>query len=456
MVLKAHGIEEVSYHTVFNVLRNGDAKAIHVAGARGLRQYNNTQTMQIKRKSPTRPLLYASVDGWTAELLYQENGVYHNRLVVVVVLDPFNDYPLGYAIGERENVALIKQAMRNAIKHSAEMFGQMYTPYQVQSDRYGIKQLTPFYEAMTKYFTPAAVGNSKAKKIEPYFNIINHKYCQFEPNWGGHNVTSDPNNQPNVEWLDKNKKNMKTKTDVIRQIENIMEAERAIKGLQYKTKFIERTDDQKILLSEEQYYYLLGEVTKLPSRVHPMGITPQINNQEYYFDTFDHKLRQLSHLKFFTHYDPGDMSQCLAVSECSQFRLLLQEKYQPAMALADKAEYDSEYLKQVRDFNKTRKEDLTQKRIAAMTDAQELIESADKAALLRQEETALKLMFTYSGQQKEAIQNAKRLGTSKPEVPVEITTVEIERKAEQQRAKTIAEQHEEYLNSKIDFDQYLD
>src|SRR5690606_26207773 len=98
------------------------------------------------------------LDGWDVELLYQDtktdkkgNSVttYHNRLTVVAVLDPVNNYPIGYAIGTHETPALIKSAVQNAIQHSKALFGEYYMPYQLQSDRYSIKSLTPLYNALS-------------------------------------------------------------------------------------------------------------------------------------------------------------------------------------------------------------------------------------------------------------------------------------------------------------------
>ncbi|HHT9079692.1 TPA: hypothetical protein ACT5CJ_002484, partial [Flavobacterium psychrophilum] len=72
----------------------------------------------------------------------------------------YNKYPIGYAIGSHESPELIKEAMRNAINHTAELFGQRFNPRQLQSDNYQSKTLTPVYEACTKYYTPAKVKNA--------------------------------------------------------------------------------------------------------------------------------------------------------------------------------------------------------------------------------------------------------------------------------------------------------
>jgi len=109
-------------------------KRITEPGRRGTKHYQNTFSMQVKRSRPNAPLYYWTADGWVAELLYQKTTVtkkgrvttYHHRLTVVVILDAFNNYPVGYAIGERECPELIQEALRNAVNHTKELFGQRY------------------------------------------------------------------------------------------------------------------------------------------------------------------------------------------------------------------------------------------------------------------------------------------------------------------------------------------
>ena len=74
------------------------------ASREGKRAYANTITMQVDRERPDMPLKMWSLDGWTAELYYQESvpgqgKTYWKRLVVEIVVDVMNDYPIGYAIG---------------------------------------------------------------------------------------------------------------------------------------------------------------------------------------------------------------------------------------------------------------------------------------------------------------------------------------------------------------------
>lgn len=118
------------------------------AGRLGDTEFRNRLAMQVKRRRPKFPLYMWSLDGWVCELLFQEYAdgatTYHNRLVVEVVLDPCVNYPIGYAIGRQEDTALIKAALKDAVNHTAELFGRRYRAHQVQSDRFAIKKMTPF------------------------------------------------------------------------------------------------------------------------------------------------------------------------------------------------------------------------------------------------------------------------------------------------------------------------
>lgn len=82
---------------------------------------------------------------------------------MVVVLDVFNDYPIGYAVGSHECPELIKAALRNAAIHSRELMGEMLRAYQIQSDRYAIKTMHDLYAVMGGKVTPAQAHNAKSK-----------------------------------------------------------------------------------------------------------------------------------------------------------------------------------------------------------------------------------------------------------------------------------------------------
>ena len=147
---------------------------VTAGGRLGETRFRNQKSMLVKRSRPTAPLLYWTMDGWVSELLYQKtetrNGrtitTYTNRLTIVIVLDPCLNYPVGYAIGERETPELIKAALRDAANHTAELFGCRYYSNQIQSDNYGRGTLKPLYQIMSDIYTPARAHNAKSKVID--------------------------------------------------------------------------------------------------------------------------------------------------------------------------------------------------------------------------------------------------------------------------------------------------
>lgn len=441
IIFSKNGWPEVSHGTVYNVMKaNGH---ITMPGARGQRAYNNEIAMQVKRRRPQFPLQYFTLDGWTVELLYQDKGSYNNRLVVVVILDAMNNYPVGYAIGERENAELIKEANRNALLHIQELFGNTYRPWQLQSDHYALKTLTPFYEAMSHLHTPAAVGNAKSKVIEPYFKDLNKNYCQRHWNWSGFNITSSKKNQVNAEMLDKVKQSLPNKEAVINQIHAIFYQERSLKCKQYMQQWQACPDEEKALLNREDRLMIFGTPTGYTNSITGAGLTPTICGQLRYYDTFDPNFRALQHLSFQVIYDKDDPSAILAISEDNKHRFVLNEKRMVAMDIRSASDADHQYLSEVRAFNKARREEIIETYVKDAEIVEKVI-AHTPLALDDYNEATLKLMFTHKGQQKEKLQDAKGLKATPAPLPLQPPT------ADWQAVQT------QYLQSKTDFNQYLD
>lgn len=455
IIFKKNGWPEVSQSTVYNYLRKYDT--ILLPGKRGAREYHNTRAMQIDRKRPDYPLYMVTLDGWTVELLYQEHNqdegktTYENRLVMVVVLDPSENYPLGYAIGDRENTALIRQACRNAELHIKELFGDYYRPWQIQSDHYGLKTMTPFYNGLGYLFTPAAVGNAKSKVIEPYFKYLNKNHCQYHYNWGGFGVKARKESQPNAEYLNKIKQSFPDKAGVIRQIVAMMEYERANKINAFMARWNSTVEDDKVVMNREQWLRVFGYWTGETNSIEGKGLHPAIEGQKLWFDTFNPKFRELDRYKWKVLYDKDDLSSILAVSEDDKYSFLLEHKRQIDMSVRGQIEGDSEHRSAVQQFNKERREEIIQ---IAARDAELVDEVINNTplALDDYQEARLKLMFTYSGQQKERIQDAKKLGIARKAKSIE----QKQEKAEQKELMNVMEeQRKAYLNTKVDINKYV-
>lgn len=339
------------------------------AGTRGLTNFEHQKMMQVKRKKPSLPMLFWSMDGWNTELAYQKTSInkkghkettYHHRLTAVMIVDVFNYYIVGYAIGERENPNLIREALKNAINHTKELFGERYKPYQLQSDNYQIKNLESAYKSATKFFTPARVGNAKAKPIEPFFDRFNEEYFQkmLVPNWTGHNITSRSENQPSESMLRANSKNFPDKLGAKMQIINAINQDRNKKVQAYIENWQKLPVNDRIVYPLNQFLRQFGSTTGYTNKLTGTGITPTINGELYYYENFDLNFRKYGHIDWCLYYDETDLSQVLAVNAESRngklvdvvdtMEFVLEQKYEPAMALYDQQDgKDMEFVHKV-------------------------------------------------------------------------------------------------------------
>lgn len=341
-------------------------------GRLGETKFRNTKTMQFKRSRPTTPFLMWTLDGWVAELLYQDSKedsrgrtrTYTNRLCLEVVLDPCCDYPIGYAIGCHENGELIKAALRNAAEHSKELFGEMLRPVQIQSDNFlkGNEELKNVYLSMCEKYTPAKPKNAKSKVIEPYFGYLNKKYGKKWNNWSGFGITTNPDRQPNSEALNKIRKSFPDKAGTVRQIEAIIEWERKEKRAQFVAMMEKLKPEHRVQLSRESFLLNFGAETGYTNALEGSGLKPTLLGMKRTYDCFDINFRKHAHVKWTVKYDPNDLHEVLAISEDGGKRFMLTEKYIQPMALADRKPGDAEEMAKVHAFNKQLEESITKER----------------------------------------------------------------------------------------------
>ena len=360
------GWKEISTGTVANWREKLELATY--AGRRGENAFNNAKAMQHRRKRPSTAMLMWSADGWDVELLYQKTTTdkkghsvttYSNRLTVVVILDTCCNYPIGYAIGDYENPDLIKEALKNAVNHTKELFGQRYRTCQFQSDHYALKALTPTYQAVGDKVIPAQVKNAKAKPVERYFLSLNKNYCQYMPNWSGFGVTSRKESQPNVDQLNKMRGTFPDEEGCKQQIAMIISKERLRKHKGYMKLFEAMAEENKLPMSDESYLLEFGASTGYTNALQSNGLQPRINGERHTYDCFDLKFRELGHVKWSVRYDEEDLSKVLAVSEDGEYRFMMEEKYMQPMALADRKEGDGAELARVNQFNRELKEHCT-------------------------------------------------------------------------------------------------
>lgn len=406
---------------------------VTAGGRLGATRFRNQKTMQVKRSRPTLPLLYWTMDGWTAELLYQKtvtrkkkNGneyqvtTYTNRLTLVLVLDPCLNYPIGYAIGEQETPELIKAALRNAANHTAELFGTRYRVNQLQSDNYGRGNLTPTYQVMGDKYTPARAHNAKAKVVEPFFGYFNKKYCQLCNNWSGFGITSNKNLQPNSEFLNKNRHSFPAEEECRQQLTTFVEMERAGKRAEYVKLFAGLPEERRLPLSNEQYLLTFGAETGCQNAIEGTGLRPTIGGIKRDYDCYNPKFREYAHVRWAVKYDPDNLDNVLAVNEDGSLRFMLERKHVQPMALAERTEGDAEQLARVQQFNKQLEGDLTERFALAQGKVDQLFN--DNPQL----DVATRLLLCDSKGQNKNNKQTRRLQAHEVEdvEAIEVTTVQ--------------------------------
>jgi hypothetical protein len=371
--------------------------------------------MQVTCKRPTGAMLYWTVDGWKAELAFQEkrgrkdsNGnevgydtVYHERPMVIFVLDPCCNYIAGYAIGRKETPALITEAMRNAYRHVKELFGARYRVYQTQSDNYGKGCLKPMYTEASNIYTPAERGNAKSKAVERFNHWFNMEYLRYFDNWTGHGVKAKETNQPNGEFKELIKKNYPDEAGCYLQIENAIAEDRAKKIDAYRAAWAKTREEHKELLSDEMYLYLFGTATGHRSKHQPDGLRVTIGGEQFKFECFDRRFREHGAVRWEVKYDPADLSQALAVNEDETLRFMLEQKYVQPMALAERSEGDAAQLRRVFDFKDEMRLEVIDKQAKA-ADIREAMIRQNREEI--ENDTLLKFMITDSrGQHKDRL-----------------------------------------------------
>lgn len=360
------------------------------AGRHGKKALMNEKLMQVKRTAPTCPMYFWCVDGWDTELFYQKKSVndkghqittYHHRPTVVAIVDPFNKYIIGYAIGTNETPLLIRQAFRNAFEHVRELFGAYYKPWQIQTDNYGRGNLKSFYEACTYYYTPASVGNAKAKIIEPFFNTFNRKYLRLLPNSSGHGVKSRREIQVSDDWIEAHKRHFPDYIGCCSQLEKMIEFDRNTKRDAFIAKWSEMAHDKHLPFDKKDFLSAFGEVAE-PRKLNGDGVRLQVNGQKFWYDCFDPAFREYGHATFFLRYDPSDMDNVLAIEnigtskvpEEGVIRFLLERKYEQPMALMDRKPGDMDELTRIRNYNDDMIGSIILKRKQAAETVQQLFE----------------------------------------------------------------------------------
>lgn len=339
--------------TVKNFLRSGTNGRTATIYAKGIGAYRDTYDLVNHRSRPSSPTLMWVIDGDVYELYYQktlevagrQKTAYHLRKTVVVVLDPHNWYPVGYAIGDVENTDLNKAAMKNAVEHMRELTGNYWLPWQMQSDRFAKEELKQAYQRYAVYYTPQRRKNPRSKVIEPYFNYHHNKYIkgQVYLNYGGHNIDSRKENQPNPEALERLKKEFPDEAGVIAQIHSNFHRERLDKRDEFLRGLEAMDAERRRVIDRARFLELFGTPHLLTNGqsgnvLTNAGLQPTILGARRCYNLLTTDFQDLVGTSFTLTYDPADLSEVLATARDGSIRYVVPAMAKVPMALMDHTE----------------------------------------------------------------------------------------------------------------------
>jgi hypothetical protein len=324
------------------------------------------------------------------------------------------------------------------------LFGNRHSVHQLQTDNYAMKNLRSFYEGTSKHLTPARVHNAKSKVIEPYFRYFNKTWCQTQPNWSGQGLTSSKKNQPNSELKNMNRKEMPDETGCRNQLISLIEADRKTKIDAYMRAYEKLLPENRLPMDETRFLRLFGEETGYTNRLTHEGVVIKLLGQKRVYDSFDINFRKSANEDWTIKYFADDLTKVLAVNKDGSKAFLLQEKYVQPMALADRKEGDAEELEKVHRFNKKLEDEILRysTRSAELTEA--ILEDERVAG------TLTKLMLTDSrGHHKD---NKNRLKIENGQLKIKKQEVKEQKRIE----KTFNEEVDDYIDTKLNIDKYID
>lgn len=333
----------------------------------GMGKTYNKLSKRIHRERASGPLLLVNSDDNNFDAYFINGNNKWYRPALYVVLDAYNDYILGYAIGDTVTKELIYEAYRNAMNHVRELTGGSYLPLQIQTDHWGISgknttDLEKYYNSIAT-FTPAGLKNAQTKYIEAAFGVTWHQMLKklFKHNYSGHNITSKE--KLNTDLL--RTSNFPDVKDMPKMISMFIEAMRRTKR---KNEKINRQEEwllafetseksKKKAIDSETRLRLFGKVHSPNNRLYAntitaAGLTPTINGTSYVYemsqaDIYQHngKLVQIT-------YDPYDPSEILA-TDGKGFRQVLTQFNKTKAAIADYQDGDRARINNLLDEKKT-------------------------------------------------------------------------------------------------------
>lgn len=307
----------------------------------GASTWRNRHDRVEHREKPSAPLLLINSDDNDLDLFYiaVDDGkkTYYERVTIMLVIDAYNDYPLGYAIGKGQTVDLVKEAYLNAVHHVRELTGEQLTWHQLMADKWGIKALGDWYNSQGVFFTPS-VGNARGKVIEQSFGKGWHKLLKYYHNYCGYNVTAQTKTNPDN--IARTKKDFPLLEEAPAQVADFINRLRETKRDQWLAGYQKMAADKKKYLSDRERLLIFGRNHIDTNTLRNTGLQITLNKEGIIYDipieAYKQNVGKVAQVK----YDPYDLTKVLALCDNGQTQIVCPVFEKHKMAVMDMTEGD--------------------------------------------------------------------------------------------------------------------
>lgn len=334
------GLPSICSTTVWNYRKRNEM--VITMTREGKKAWTDKYHRVIHRSRPSIPLALINSDDNDLDLYFLDDTAgkkdYYKRVKVIVVTDTYNDYPLGWAVGEKVTNDLVREAYANAIHHVYELTGSYHIWHQIQADNWGKKELAPWYEKQA-VFIASETGSSRTRRIESFFNHEWHRVIGRLPNYTGHNITRGLSINP--EALEARKKSfphISQAPALVRMIiEELRQRPTKFEGLtaqqQWLTAWGGVKQEQKRALADVNRLMLFGRKHTHQNTITNKGLIVSLAGERIIYDVPVQEYTKHVGRTLNIAYSPYDPTRILAYSDDESIRIICPvfEKYRDAV-----------------------------------------------------------------------------------------------------------------------------
>jgi hypothetical protein len=316
-------------------------------------------------------------DGTKLNLYYRGEDGKRHTCTVYEVIDTYSEALLGYWISDTEDAIQQYHAFRMAVQNTRRK------PYEIVTDNQGgakTKRMQDFMKAISHIARPTMPNNPQSKTIESVLGRFQQQVLHQHWAFTGQNVTTKKeSSKPNLEFVQENADKLPTKTELFElyaQMREMWNGQRAMpttetilkhpkEGIGRMEMYLTSQNELAPEMSAREMAESFWLWTDKPSEYKTDGIKIQVDKKEYKYVVFAADevntpdaawLRNNLYRKFWTKFDPYDMSQVKLYWEDKAGDIRFERLASPPVtvhrAIQDQQEGEMAIIRRIRDLNR--------------------------------------------------------------------------------------------------------